>query len=84
MFEILSEVWSNLKANKGRSFLTMFGIMWGIISITILSAMGEGFQRGNETVLRELGKNILIISERSDQPPGRRRTGRPPNPAQAR
>ncbi len=61
MFEILSEVWSNLKANKGRSFLTMFGIMWGIISITILSAMGEGFQRGNETVLRELGKNILII-----------------------
>jgi len=77
MFEILSEVWSNLKANKGRSFLTMFGIMWGIISITILSAMGEGFQRGNETVLRELGKNILIIRNgRTSLQAGGERAGR--------
>ena len=77
MFEILSEVWSNLKANKGRIFLTMFGIMWGIISITILSAMGEGFQRGNETVLRELGKNILIIRNgRTSLQAGGERAGR--------
>lgn len=44
---ILSQVWENLKANKIRSILTMFGIMWGVILIVILSAVGEGFQRGN-------------------------------------
>ena len=55
------QVFDNLRAHKLRSFLTMFGIMWGIISIVILSALGEGFQRGNEKVLRELGRNILII-----------------------
>ena len=53
---ILSQVWQNLKANKIRSFLTMFGIVWGVISIVILSALGEGFQRGNTKVLRELGR----------------------------
>ena len=39
----------------------MFGIVWGIISIVLLSAVSEGFQRGNLQVLRELGKNIIII-----------------------
>jgi putative ABC transport system permease protein len=59
--ELLSQTWSNLTANKLRSFLTMFGIMWGVITIVLLSAVGEGFQRGNQYVLEELGKNIIII-----------------------
>jgi len=73
----LQQVWDNLRANKMRSFLTMFGIMWGIISIVILSALGEGFQRGNATVLRELGRNILIIRNgRTSLQAGGERAGR--------
>ncbi len=75
---ILPQVWDNLRANKLRSFLTMFGIMWGIISIVILSALGEGFQRGNEAVLRELGRNIVIIRNgRTSLQAGGVRAGRP-------
>src|SRR5512139_2984869 len=59
--ELLTQTWTNLTANKLRSFLTMFGIMWGVISIVLLSAVGEGFKRGNQHVLEELGKNIVII-----------------------
>src|SRR6476646_356942 len=74
---ILPQVWDNLRANKMRSFLTMFGIIWGIVSIVILSALGEGFQRGNETVLRELGRNILIIRNgRTSMQAGGERAGR--------
>jgi putative ABC transport system permease protein len=74
---MLSQVWDNLRANKLRSFLTMFGIIWGIVSIVILSALGEGFQRGNETVLRELGRNILIIRNgRTSMQAGGERAGR--------
>ncbi|MGE3956879.1 MAG: ABC transporter permease [Vicinamibacterales bacterium] len=51
----------NLRANRLRSFLTMFGILWGMISVVILSATGEGFRRGNDQVLRELGQNIGIV-----------------------
>ena len=61
MKESLIQTLANLRANKLRSFLTMFGILWGIISVVILSATGEGFRRGNERVLRELGKNIGIV-----------------------
>ncbi|MBI4476059.1 MAG: ABC transporter permease [Acidobacteria bacterium] len=77
MIEILSETWSNLRANKLRSFLTMFGIVWGVISIVVLSAMGTGFQAGNQQVLEELGKNIVIIRNgRTSLQAGGARTGR--------
>ncbi len=76
--EIFRQVWDNLRANKLRSFLTMFGIMWGVISIVILSALSEGFQRGNTQVLLELGRNIVIIRNgRTSMQAGGVRAGRP-------
>jgi putative ABC transport system permease protein len=78
MREVLSQVVQNLRANKLRSFLTMFGILWGVISVVILSATGEGFQRGNQHVLEELGKNIGIIwGGRTSLHAGGERAGRP-------
>src|SRR5947208_10597383 len=75
--EILEQVFSNLRANKLRSFLTMFGILWGVISVVILSATGEGFRRGNDKVLRELGKNIAIVwGARTGMQAGGERAGR--------
>src|SRR5262245_9167179 len=77
MLEAFAQSLQNLKANKLRSFLTMFGILWGMISVVVLSATGEGFQRGNEKVLRELGKNIGIIwGGRTSMQAGGERAGR--------
>lgn len=61
MREAITQALDNLRANKLRSFLTCFGILWGIIAVVVLSATGEGFQRGNEKVLQELGRNIAIV-----------------------
>jgi putative ABC transport system permease protein len=67
----------NLRANKLRSLLTMFGILWGMISVVVLSATGEGFRRGNDKVLRELGKNIGIVwGGRTSMQAGGERAGR--------
>ena len=77
MKEALTQSIDNLRTNKLRKLLTMFGIMWGVISIVILSAMGEGFQRGNQTVLEELGKNIVDHPQRPHERAGRRRAGGP-------
>jgi len=75
--EVLAQVFSNLRANKLRSFLTMFGILWGVISVVVLSATGEGFQRGNQRVLEELGKNIGIVwGGRTSTGAGGERAGR--------
>jgi putative ABC transport system permease protein len=77
MREILGQVVGNLRANKLRSFLTMFGILWGVISVVILSATGEGFQRGNQHVLEELGKNVGIVwGGRTSAQAGGERAGR--------
>ena len=64
-------------AHKLRSFLTMFGIVWGVISIVLLSAVSTGFQQGNLYVLKELGKNIIIIRNgRTTMQAGGERAGR--------
>jgi len=77
MRDLAAQIWANLASNRLRTFLTMFGIAWGVMTIVILSATGEGFQRGNEHVLRELGKNILIIRNgRTSRQAGGERAGR--------
>ncbi len=75
--DLLTQTFGNLRANKLRSFLTMFGIVWGVVSILVLSAVGEGFGRGNQHVLEELGKNIIIIRNgRTSLQAGGERAGR--------
>jgi putative ABC transport system permease protein len=77
MKEALVQSIQNLRANKLRSLLTMFGILWGMISVVVLSATGEGFRRGNDKVLRELGKNIAIVwGGRTSMQAGGERAGR--------
>jgi putative ABC transport system permease protein len=77
MRQAIVQSWQNLRANKLRSILTMFGILWGMISVVVLSATGEGFRRGNDKVLRELGKNIAIVwGGRTSLQAGGERAGR--------
>ena len=77
MREAIVQSLENLRANKLRSVLTMFGILWGIVSIVVLSAMGEGFRRGNDAVLREFGHEHRHRLGRPHQHAGRRRARRP-------
>jgi len=42
---ILSEFARDLRAQKLRTFLTVFGIVWGTVAIVVLLAFGMGFKR---------------------------------------
>jgi putative ABC transport system permease protein len=55
--DVLRTLWSH----KLRTFLTMFGIAWGIVSIVLMVAAGEGLRKGQEEQARNLGKDILIV-----------------------
>jgi len=44
LFEIFVQVFQAIWANKLRSFLTMFGIAWGVASLLLLVGLGEGFR----------------------------------------
>ncbi len=46
LFEIVRQSLATLWAHKLRSFLTMFGIAWGVGSLLLLVGLGEGFRSG--------------------------------------
>ncbi len=61
MMDIFAEIFRTLWAHKVRSFLTMFGIAWGVGSLLLLVGLGEGFRSGNKRGLSEYGENIMFI-----------------------
>jgi len=48
-------------AHKLRSFLTMFGIAWGVGSLLLLIGLGEGFRAGTEKSLANFGEDYMQI-----------------------
>jgi len=61
LVEIFRQTLSTLWAHKLRSFLTMFGIAWGVGSLLLLVGLGEGFRSGNKRQFDELGENLMFI-----------------------
>jgi putative ABC transport system permease protein len=56
--QVLAAMW----AHKLRSFLTMFGIAWGVGSLLLLIGLGEGFRAGTEKNLASfLGEDYMQI-----------------------
>src|SRR5713226_4326326 len=60
LLDIVRQSLSTLWAHKLRSFLTMFGIAWGVGSLLLLVGLGEGFRSGQEKQLKNLGQDIMF------------------------
>jgi len=75
--DLLLDTIRTLWAHKLRTFLTMFGIAWGIISITLMVAAGEGLKVGIVKQQETFGKDIMIVfSGRTSMQAGGLRAGR--------
>src|ERR1700758_4387767 len=61
VLDIFAQIIRNLWSHKLRSFLTMFGIAWGVGSLLLLVGVGEGFRSGNKRELAEFGKDIMFL-----------------------
>jgi putative ABC transport system permease protein len=61
LLEIVRQSLATLWAHKLRSFLTMFGIAWGVGSLLLLVGLGEGFRSGQVRNLATLGQDIMFI-----------------------
>ena len=59
--DIVKQSLSTLWAHKLRSFLTMFGIAWGVGSLLLLVGLGEGFRSGQKRNLANLGQDIMFM-----------------------
>lgn len=61
VLDIFGQMLRALWAHKLRSFLTMFGIAWGVGSLLLLVGLGEGFRSGNKRQLETMGQDIIFI-----------------------
>jgi putative ABC transport system permease protein len=61
LLDTFAQILRTLWAHKLRSFLTMFGIAWGVGSLLLLAGVGEGFRNGNRKNLETFGKNIIFF-----------------------
>ena len=60
-YTTLGQVFRAIMANKLRSFLTMFGIAWGVGSLLVLVGLGEGFRSGQHKQLATLGNDLVMM-----------------------
>jgi putative ABC transport system permease protein len=56
----LRQFLGDLRSQKLRAALTLFGLVWGTASVTLLLAFGEGLQERLIKNIRGLGENIVI------------------------
>lgn len=59
--DLIGDVLRTLWAHKLRTFLTMFGIAWGIVSIVLMVGAGEGLRVGQAKVAETLGKDVMMV-----------------------
>ena len=78
LIEILRQSWDALKRQPFRSFLTMLGIVWGIVAVTILIAYGNSFRTVLVTAFNAFGKGAVVCwpGQTSEQAGGER-AGKP-------
>ncbi len=75
--EILRQAVATFRAHKMRTFLTMFGLIWGIASVIILVGLGRGFVVDQKKHMESLGKDLVIVwGGRTSSQVGGRAAGR--------
>jgi putative ABC transport system permease protein len=61
LIEIIRQTIGSMRAHKMRSFLTMFGIVWGIASVIILVGLGRGFNSDQKKRMKSIGVDLMIV-----------------------
>lgn len=67
LLEILRVAWRSLRTNKMRSFLTMLGIIIGVMAVILSAAVGIGAKDLVTRQVESLGSNLLTVMPGSTQ-----------------
>ncbi|MCP9612753.1 ABC transporter permease [Coprobacter tertius] len=62
------EIWMTITRNKMRSFLTAFGVFWGIFMLVVMSGSGHGLENGVMAGIKDFAKNsCFFYSNNTDE-----------------
>jgi putative ABC transport system permease protein len=57
--DILAQAWEAMLFNRRRTAITMIGMAWGIATVVLLLAYGNGFSRAIENIFAQWGTNMI-------------------------
>jgi putative ABC transport system permease protein len=59
--ELISQGWQALMRNRMRSLLTMLGIVWGLASVVLLLAYGQGLGGSVLHAFLNMGNDVIVL-----------------------
>src|SRR6201982_3725499 len=59
--DLLQEAYTALRHNRRRTALTMLGMAWGIATVVMLLAYGDGFGQACANIFANFGTKLVII-----------------------
>ena len=61
MRDLLQESYDAMRYNRRRTALTMLGMAWGIATVVMLLAYGDGFSRACANIFANFGTKLMIV-----------------------
>jgi len=61
MRDLLHESYNAMRHNRRRTALTMLGMAWGIATVVMLLAYGDGFGRAIANIFKNFGTKLMIV-----------------------
>jgi putative ABC transport system permease protein len=55
------EIWATLRSNRLRTFLTAFGVFWGILMLMLMLGFGSAMQEGSRRQMKGMATNLLFV-----------------------
>ena len=59
--DLLQEAYGAMRHNRRRTALTMLGMAWGIATVVMLLAYGDGFGQACEAIFANFGTKLIIL-----------------------
>ena len=59
--DVLREAYSAMRHNRRRTTLTMLGMAWGIATVVMLLAYGDGFGQACTNIFAQFGTKLMIV-----------------------
>jgi putative ABC transport system permease protein len=78
MRDLLQESYNAMRHNRRRTTLTMLGMAWGIATVVMLLAYGDGFGRACANIFANFGtKLVIVVPGRTSMQAGGQKAGIP-------
>src|SRR5438876_2701894 len=76
--DLLQESYNAMRHNRRRTALTMLGMAWGIATVVMLLAYGDGFGRACANIFANFGtKLVIVVPGRTSMQAGGQKSGIP-------